>query len=184
VLALLVALLSVSTVAGPVFRDLFITKDSELVASFQELNNEEATFVVSNSGNRPGTVGEAFVIVARSGQTWPDFISLPRARDFKSYEEEKESSFVDAGKSRFVRYVPRASDRYFNIFSTEIEKRQCAFRIDLINFSGRRESPCFQHSCVQIHNTLFREQGVVSLLEVPSQDRGSENFLDRCERRR
>jgi hypothetical protein len=167
VLALLVALLSVATVAGPVFRDLLISKDSELVASFQELNDEEATFVVSNSGTRPGTVGEAFVIVARrntpGSQILRDFISVPRG----PRHVREESFFVDAGKSRLVSYALSAADPNLNVSWADIAKLQCAIGIDVINFSGRRESSCFQHSCVQIHNTLFRDNAVL-LLEVPA----------------
>jgi hypothetical protein len=179
VLALLVALLSVATVAGPVFRDLLITKDSELVASFQELNDEAATFVVSNSGNRGGTVGEAFVIVARrkspEGQISKDIISVQRS--LRSDQEE----YVDAGKSMIIRYVPRAADQNANVSWTDIEKLQCAFGIVLINFSGRRESPCFQHSCVQIHNTLFRHHA--AFVEVRPEG-ALEHLLDGCKRRR
>jgi hypothetical protein len=180
VLALLVALLSVATVAGPVFRDLLISKDSKLVASFQELHNEEATFVVSNSGSQAGTVGEAFVLVAEKGQT--TLIPLPRV--FKSSVEEREGQFIEAGKSRLVRYEPpREVERISNISWADVTKLQCAIGIHLINFSARREASCFQHSCVSIHNALIRDQGAL-LAEVPSPDGGSEHLLDRCVRRR
>ena len=106
VLALLVALLSVATVAGPVFRDLLTTKDSDLaVGSFQGFNDDgEAMFVVTNSGNRPGTVADAYVLIAPLDKPNESiyFTGFPRGK-----LSSEESFFVDGGKSKLVRFRAR-----------------------------------------------------------------------------
>ena len=93
-----VALLSVATVAGPVFRDLLTTKDSDLaVGSFQGFNDDgEAMFVVSNSGNRPGTVADAYVLFAPRDKPGESiyFTGFPRGK-----LSSEESFFVEGGKA-------------------------------------------------------------------------------------
>jgi hypothetical protein len=157
VLALLVALLSVATVAGPVFRDLLTIKDSDLVASFQGVNaDDQAVFVVSNLGTRPGTVGEVLIMVApsESGE-----FHLYRGFPLASGTRD-ESIFVDAGKSAAVRYGPGPSkyDSSWGDFSWErddIAKFQCAIGILLINFSGPQFQACFKYSCSEIARVFF-----------------------------
>src|SRR5262245_16368653 len=103
VLALLVALVSVATFAVPVFRDVLAPKDSHLTGSFQGFVDDEPVFVVSNSGNRAGTVGEAsiwLVTVDSAGEIRADSIKiisgLPLARHVEF--------FVDAGESKLIKY--------------------------------------------------------------------------------
>lgn len=161
VLALLVALLSVATVAAPVFRDLLTTKDSELVASFQGFNSDdEAVFVVSNSGNRPGTVGEALLFVT-SSET-PQRFHLYRGYRLASGKEE--SIFVDVGKSALVRYRPGPSqlikesqDGTYDWERDDSATFQCAIGLDLTNFSGLQYMTCFEYSCAEIWRVFFPE---------------------------
>lgn len=163
VLALLIALLSVATVAVPVLRDVLIAKDSDLVGSFQGLSDNEAVFVVSNSGNRPGTVGEAFVIIALfdppAGNTLP-FVTISGLPLAESYVTE--TSFVDAGKSKLIKYRPLSSPPksgpqgpQYPWEETDAGKFQCAMGIDLINFSGRTNRYCFEYSCSRIFSGLL-----------------------------
>jgi hypothetical protein len=127
VLALLVALLSVATVAGPVFRDLLTTKDSDLaVGSFQGFNDDgEAMFVVSNSGNRPGTVADAYVLVAPLDKPNESiyFTGFPRGK-----LSSEESFFVDGGKSKLVRFRarPRPQEPKLEWEGQNIQRFQCA----------------------------------------------------------
>jgi hypothetical protein len=160
VLALLVALLSVATVAGPVFHDLLTTKDSDLVGSFQGFSDDGAVFVVSNSGNRPGTVGEAFVAVFNSavlnGKLLGKGLTIFGGFRLASGNRE-ESSFVDVGKSKLIKYQPLRFQptEEFPWERDDIAKFQCAIGIDLINFSGRRNKPCFEYGCSEILRVLF-----------------------------
>ena len=165
VLALLVALLSVATVAVPVFHDLLTTKDSDLVGAFQGFSDDGAVFVVSNSGNRPGTVGEAFVYFLNMDAS-------PMLESFSGFRlasgNREESSFVDVGKSKLITYQPLRSQRTnesqrtkesqdatFPWQRNDIARSQCAIGIELINFSGRRNKPCFEYGCSEIVRVLF-----------------------------
>jgi hypothetical protein len=56
ILSLLVALVSVSTVAAPVLINAFTPKNSNLVFSFQGANSVWLSLVVMNQGTRPGSV--------------------------------------------------------------------------------------------------------------------------------
>jgi hypothetical protein len=62
-LALLIALISVSSATIPVFYNLFSTKNAILTASFQGVSNDGISILFSNSGERPGTIlnGSIFV---------------------------------------------------------------------------------------------------------------------------
>jgi hypothetical protein len=58
VLALLVALVSVLALAVPILKPILETKDSELEVRFQAVANNHVFFLVTNSGNRAGSVAE------------------------------------------------------------------------------------------------------------------------------
>jgi hypothetical protein len=158
VLALLVALVSVLAFALPIFRDLWVAKDSHLVGSFQGFRDSEVVFVVSNSGNRPGTVSGGGVMVAyATGDTAaiafplmasPLTPSSPTVRD--------EASFVDAGQSKLIKYhaSPRQADRKTVFEDPRMAGAQCAMRIRLVNFSGSIEEPCFVSSCSDIARAI------------------------------
>jgi hypothetical protein len=155
VLALLVALLSVATVAGPVFRDLVITKDSKLVASFQGFSDGQAVFVVSNSGSRPGTVGEAFVVLAQLQPSAQDMLNFFLLSDLPlAPKHREESSFIDAGQSRLLKYQLRSGTKQ-PWENTDITTFGCAIGIELINFSGYINKSCFKYKCNRMVQTLF-----------------------------
>jgi hypothetical protein len=178
VLALMVALLSVATVAVPVFRDLLITKDSYLIGSFQGFSNNEAIFVVSNSGNRPGTVAEASLwVISPQGRvvTIDGLPLVPKYRD--------DSFFVDAGQSKVIKYQshPQAKDIQKAWEDLDVADFQCAIGIDLINFSGRRDRPCFQSNCSRLLSAVFPNAKLREpsdrIVASKSNDRQQLNFL-------
>jgi hypothetical protein len=188
VLALLVALLSVATVAVPVLRDVLIAKDSDLVGSFQGLSDNGAVFVVSNAGNRPGTVGEAFVIIALRDppptNTLP-FIMISGLPLEDSYVAE--TSFVDAGKSKLIKYRPLSSPPksgpqgpQYPWEETDAGKFQCAMGIDLINFSGRITRNCFEYSCPRVFSVLFSSSQSVASDQETITDKRQETISDRA----
>ena len=133
VLALLVALISVATVAAPVFRDMLTTKDSHLIGSFQGVTDNGAVFVIFNSGNRPGTVGEGSILIAT--RMLPVEILARHLLIAPRYREE--AFFVDAGQSRIIKYTRAAS-----------ESNPPASR------SGNRSEPCFESDCSQLLSVL------------------------------
>jgi hypothetical protein len=112
----LVALVSVTAVAGPFIRDLLTTKDSHLISSFVGVIDNEAVFAVVNSGNRPGSVGEARILI-------PDIMPNPQARSgwwvagpapsrhLRLVPNPREEAFfVDAGESKVIKYMPPATE--------------------------------------------------------------------------
>jgi hypothetical protein len=64
-LALLVALVSVLALAVPILKPILETKDSELEVRFQAAANNRVFFLVTNSGNRAGSVAELTLNFAR-----------------------------------------------------------------------------------------------------------------------
>jgi hypothetical protein len=140
------------------------SKDSHLIGSFQGFSNNEAVFVVSNSGNRPGTVSDGgFMVASGTGPLYQSPLALapPTSRD--------ESSFVDAGQSKLVKYQasPQQAESLKSLSfweQAEFIDLQCAISVGLINFSGKRESPCFLSSCTALARTLFPN----AKLNVPS----------------
>ena len=159
VLALLVALVSVATFAVPIFRDLLVPKDSHLVGSFQGFTDNEPVFVVSNSGNRAGTVGEASIYVVELSEGNPvradsaEIIDgLPLASKYRD-----ESFFVDAGQSKVIKYQshPAAAALQSHWEKVDASNLKCAISINLINFSGKRSNPCFQWDCNRLLSAVF-----------------------------
>ncbi len=63
VLNLLLALISVLTVAVPIIKDAVTTNNSELVFSYQGSNSNALSVLVSNLGVRPGSIHDFGVIV-------------------------------------------------------------------------------------------------------------------------
>jgi hypothetical protein len=118
ILALLVALVSVTAVTGPVIRDLLITKDSHLISSFVGVIDNEAVFTVANSGNRPGSVGEARILVPdigpRSDPRAPSgwwVAGPPASRHLRLAPNSREEAFfVNAGQNKVIKYMPPATE--------------------------------------------------------------------------
>src|SRR5262245_15915290 len=165
VLALLVALVSVATFAVPVFRDVLAPKDSHLTGSFHGFVDDEPVFVVSNSGNRAGTVGVAsiwLVTVDSAGDSvriradGTEIISgLPLAPKYHD-----ESFFVDAGESKLIQYQSQLAAEDFQGRWEKVDPSdlRCAIGVNLINFSGKRSHPCFETDCNRLLSAVFRTQ--------------------------
>ena len=87
-------------------------------------------FVVSNSGNRPGTVGDAFVMIARSDKPEENsyFTGFPRGLS------SEESFFVDGGKNKLVRFRarPRPQEPKLEWEGQNIARFQCAIGVGVI----------------------------------------------------
>ena len=66
VLALMIALISVISLSYPIFRELWISDDSEIHLNFIRVKSDSTLqFLASNSGNRPGLVlGHGFLMVS------------------------------------------------------------------------------------------------------------------------
>jgi hypothetical protein len=153
VLALLVALVSVAAVAGPVFRDMLVTKDSRLIGSFQGVTDNEAVFVIFNSGNRPGTTGEVSVLIA---SLFPDGgidspVLTKHLSPASNYREE--AFFVEPGQSKVIKYT--SSEPQATFADIETGRLQCGISINLTNFLGRRSEPCFVSDCSQLLSVVF-----------------------------
>jgi len=134
VLALLTALLSVATVAVPVLRDLVIEPDSNLVASFQSLDNHSANFVVSNTGSRPGTVGQARFWIIDKTDHGTGF-SLPM-------KGSPDQVFIEPQKSKLISFDLRYEDIKKQLSNLDLRNYRCELRLSTIQFSGRpTESP-------------------------------------------
>lgn len=68
VLALLVALISVVALAAPIIKEAVSPRDSRLEIFFQGLSQNKAYFMVTNRGDRPGSITSAALTTRRGSQ--------------------------------------------------------------------------------------------------------------------
>lgn len=96
-LGMLVALISVISLCITLLAPLFQPNSSDLRVSFQYFDNGKANFVVSNAGNRPGSIGES----------WVDFVDPTKTTKPERYflVENSGNRFVSPGSSRQLTFA-------------------------------------------------------------------------------
>lgn len=98
-LGLLVALISVISLSATLIAPLFTSQKSDVRVSFQYFRDGEAYFVASNSGNRPGTIGEA----------WLDFTGGPQPERHYLLERSG-NTFIPPASSRRLSFAIPCGD--------------------------------------------------------------------------
>jgi hypothetical protein len=97
-LALVIALISVLTTAGTIFKNITIFDDSILVPAFQDANDKTVIQMVSNEGSRPGTVlGGTIIIDSPGSRNSSDRVPL-------SFADSIGPRIVEPGKTILVMY--------------------------------------------------------------------------------
>jgi hypothetical protein len=122
VLALLIALITVATAMIPVISDALLTKNSAMVIVFQGATDKAITFLVSNTGTRPGSISRTMTLALENG---PDVTLLAEARRswwrMSSEDENSSAVLIEPSKSLLLHYVYRPENQN-QAFATAMKK--------------------------------------------------------------
>jgi hypothetical protein len=152
-LSLLVALVSVSTAAVPVFRNAFRSADvTRFAFATQDSDAEHVSILVNNTGTMPGTVRfldfwianasgrDVAVISARPrGERVGAVLIGPRAYRLVSFDVQGRIGWVRGDGERFADFLP-------TLTASAAGRLKCALRINFVRFdgkSGNYASPAF-----------------------------------------
>lgn len=126
-LALLVALVSVLSFAGPVFADLIAKDHSNVSVTLQTIYGNKAIFNASNSGNKAGAVGNASLDLQADGK-----------RQTLQVPPIAEPPMVAGGESRRVIFeLTPAVRQAIERFAPQAEGR-AKFTVEATQFGGKQ----------------------------------------------
>ena len=151
-LALMTALLSVATLAGPNIFNLFGTNNSDLRVSFQGIQDNAAIVLIANTGNRPGSAGNATIALDSWGEKGIALV-VPLNAD-KNY------GIVEAGAVKAVVFEspPPASDdekRYEEQWGLV---QNCTLRYELRDFLQKSTSKKEKIDCWAARDLLLHRK--------------------------
>ncbi len=142
VLSLLVALVSVVALSVPVIKDAIQPKNSQVTLKFQYYNRDAINLIVSNPGNRPGGIGEAYFDV--SGPIDPEStqsgFTVPLIN-------EKEITFIDAGASEQLIFGAEKSSQIREQTGKGMSELTCKLTIPIIEFDGTERKFVIEKNC-------------------------------------
>lgn len=153
VLALLVALVSVLSFAVPMAVELFRKDGSNIAIALQEMQGSNIYFMASNSGNRPGAIGDGAINI-RYGT---DRRTIPLSRVdsppviMPGTSQQVSFMLADAYKRQIPQIVAEQFDR-----RTLRSPRDgtATFVIQAIEFDGRRHSFVHEISFDRLHASV------------------------------
>lgn len=130
-LALIVALISVSSFFIPLMIETFEDKDSDIGISLQFIRHDGIFLVASNSGTRTGNVGLGKFFI--EGENKEGFLLTVADRT-------SGNSFIHGNESKFVILYKHAKEvRKIDFLPKDINSRKCTVKIEIINFSGEKK---------------------------------------------
>jgi hypothetical protein len=147
---LLIALLSVASIAGPVIKDIFSEPDSDLIGSFQRIEEESAIFLVSNAGDRPGTIE----------RVWLDATYTPGPSELIEIKGIPltlltNDLFVEPGESVLVQAkIPAPAKEWFRS-SAAGETPYCTLLLKMTNFGGGTTATRTAEPCRSMYERFF-----------------------------
>jgi hypothetical protein len=161
-LALLVALISVTTTAVPVIRYAFTPDNSELLFSFQDSTEDSINVLISNTGSRPGSIGNE------------PYLSIPTNLAMVALTFSDGKSFLlDSGKSTLLQltYTPKNTLTATTPFSSmDILKLPdnvaCTIALSATDFQARFGAIPLQPACKRLKP--FLSKVARSMNSVPS----------------
>jgi hypothetical protein len=131
VLALLIALISVTTSAIPVLRDSLFTKNAAIRVAFEGANDKVITFLVSNIGTRPGSISRTMTLLLPTEQG-DLFVTL-----LSSEEVNSSAILLEQNKSLLLHFIYSPKDQN-RAFPTAIARNDLykTIKNDLCNLTG------------------------------------------------
>jgi hypothetical protein len=126
-----VALIAVGTTAFTVISETIVPKDSALDVRYHGVHGGRVSLIVENNGPRGGVVRGARVYIltgtSQAGSEYP--------MDLAFDGHEKEEGFVPAGRSKFLRMLPK-SDPLWKRIRESPRVDECLVLIDITEFRG------------------------------------------------
>lgn len=140
-LALIIALLSIMTVAGPVLKNLFAADESNVKASYLICKPGRFEVVLTNSGNRTAVVRGGNFQLLLNGKTHlqEHVTALP-------IDGLKKSPFVAPGQSRLFKMM-RNNTENFPVNSSANQTCRYKLGLEIIGFDHKPRSPIIECDC-------------------------------------
>jgi hypothetical protein len=144
VLALLVALFGVLTVAIPVIIGAVVPKNSNLSFAFQGANSQTVSMLATNNGIRPGTVtSHIMLIVAVSGQEILIALSL---------QDSGAAKIIEPAKSVLLDFAPKVT----YVDNLDLEKKSCQLMVTSTDFNAKETTTYIPLECENVGALTFR----------------------------
>lgn len=124
ILSLLVALITVLTAAVPVVREAIVQKNSNLNFSFQTANDRVIYIFASNTGVRPGSIGESYLHISQKQNYGLRIDGNHGAR------------VIEAGKSELIPLVRDKRPVFADEDADDPRERKCFVFVHSTNFVG------------------------------------------------
>lgn len=168
VLALLTALVSVTTFALPVIKQSVFGENSEILSVFHGFDNDSFIMIATNQGTRPGTIGAAAFSYrhAQTGSGSGYILKLTNAAD---------DIFIEPGKSKLIRYqmmVFSLSETILDMIDTD--NYECRISIDVIQFKSTIYKTDFTKNA-ESHDFRCRDLQFLSTVRQKAQNQRARN---------
>lgn len=175
ILALLVALVTVLGAAAPVIKDLLLPTNSNLVATFQGADTKSTTehlalhVLVSNTGNRPGTV------TADTSFLFSDEWDVPGLAVRLVEPARPTERVVEAGKFALLTFSITASlDRLKDVAQKVVKSlrdkktERCRLLVSSVDNKGKPKSQWVELNCLSVLFEWYASAGCAQ--SVPDRD--------------
>ena len=160
-LALLVALVSVISLAVPVLKETFSPNNSQLVVALQHDSPTVLTLLVSNTGTKPGGIGGNFIIDIKhtvgKARYWLSLISNP-----PPFVRPGDAVQVSLGPGNNYNYITRLFNPNTGPISPRgidlpefLEECQCTLSFNVVNYDGSIERRELEDNCSVYYEILL-----------------------------
>jgi hypothetical protein len=159
VLALLVALISVTGAVGPTIISMFEPEESKVVLNFQRIGPDRLILLATNSGNKPGILGGSRLTIKMedengTGSEWGIPMDVGRGtQTIINKDSILEISLFQSGKplGDLIINKDTSEEDYKKLNSGE-----CDLQVNAIQFDGAITEHKFMLRCGDLIGVLFR----------------------------
>ncbi|WP_156407909.1 hypothetical protein [Ensifer sp. Root127] len=154
-LALMIALISVTGALLPPLSEM-VFRNSDLERRLISIDQTGAIFVVTNSGNMPGSVISAEVVFPQS-EGKSTRLALPLT-----------AQIVEPGKSQLIKVTPSdAPALLVTAIYQSISSDNCMLRLSLLSYYGKVSKHVEEIDCDRLTSNLFIEGTKAIFAEMP-----------------
>ncbi|NEJ95346.1 hypothetical protein ELI24_09865 [Rhizobium ruizarguesonis] len=153
----MIALISVTGALLPPLSNMMF-RNSRLEERLTSLDQTAAVFVVTNSGNMPGTVISAEAVFPQTG-SGSVRLSLPLA-----------AQIIEPGKSQLVKVKPSGAPTLLvTAIYRSLAKGECTLNLGVLSYAGVVTKHTETIECVRLMGNLFKEGTTAIFTEIPAQ---------------
>lgn len=144
-LALMTALISVTTAAIPVIRSATTPDDSNIRLVFQGIDPDDRSILLLayNSGTKPGGLGRSIL----KYKSLDPNIKISLQQEITTVDKAGDSSLVQEGHGRQLRLKLANSLNHAKILNVEPEKLRCQFEFQTAEFVGSPKTLVVDRAC-------------------------------------